>query len=58
MKIGLVVRLAEFPETGTAPSYTEIRETALKAEEGGFDSIWRPAQALGAGKTPAKRPGD
>lgn len=40
MKIGLVVRLAEFPETGKAPSYAEIRETALKAEEGGFDSIW------------------
>jgi probable F420-dependent oxidoreductase len=40
MKIGLVVRLAEFPETGKAPSYAEIRQTALKAEKGGFDSIW------------------
>jgi probable F420-dependent oxidoreductase len=40
MKIGLVVRLAEFPETGKAPSYAVIRQTALKAEEGGFDSIW------------------
>jgi alkanesulfonate monooxygenase SsuD/methylene tetrahydromethanopterin reductase-like flavin-dependent oxidoreductase (luciferase family) len=40
MKIGLVVRLAELPETGKAPSYAEIRQTALKAEKGGFDSIW------------------
>jgi probable F420-dependent oxidoreductase len=40
MKIGLVVRLAEYPETGKTPSYAEIRQTALKAEKGGFDSIW------------------
>jgi alkanesulfonate monooxygenase SsuD/methylene tetrahydromethanopterin reductase-like flavin-dependent oxidoreductase (luciferase family) len=40
MKIGLVIRLAELPETGKAPSYAEIRQTALKAEKGGFDSIW------------------
>jgi alkanesulfonate monooxygenase SsuD/methylene tetrahydromethanopterin reductase-like flavin-dependent oxidoreductase (luciferase family) len=40
MKVGLVIRLAELPETKKAPSYAEIRETARQAEDGGFDSIW------------------
>lgn len=40
MKVGLVIRLAEIPDTKKAPSYAEIRETARQAEDGGFDSIW------------------
>ncbi len=40
MKLGLVIRLAEVKELGRAPSYAEIRETALRAEELGFDSLW------------------
>jgi probable F420-dependent oxidoreductase len=40
MKIGLVIKLDEDQTLGRAPSYSEIRTTALAAEESGFDSIW------------------
>jgi probable F420-dependent oxidoreductase len=38
MKIGVVLPLAEYPQQ--QPSYSEIRELALQAEEANFDSIW------------------
>jgi alkanesulfonate monooxygenase SsuD/methylene tetrahydromethanopterin reductase-like flavin-dependent oxidoreductase (luciferase family) len=45
MKVGVAIRLAEDlgsgdVANGMAPSYTEIRATAIRAEEAGFDSIW------------------
>ena len=40
MKIGLVIKLDEDQALRRAPSYSEIRTTALAAEEAGFDSIW------------------
>ncbi len=41
MKIGFVIRILDNPiDDGVAPSYSEIREMATKAEQAGFDSIW------------------
>jgi probable F420-dependent oxidoreductase len=40
MKIGLVLMLAEMRELQRAYSYREIRETAIQAEQAGFDSLW------------------
>lgn len=40
MKIGLVMPIAEDTDTGTTPSFNEIRELAVGAEQAGFDSIW------------------
>jgi alkanesulfonate monooxygenase SsuD/methylene tetrahydromethanopterin reductase-like flavin-dependent oxidoreductase (luciferase family) len=38
MKMGVVLPLMEYPQW--QPSYNEIRELALQAEEANFDSIW------------------
>ncbi len=40
MKVGVVLPMAEDPQTGEAPSYREIRDLARHAEAAGFDSIW------------------
>jgi probable F420-dependent oxidoreductase len=40
MKIGLVIMLAESPLLKRAPTYLEIRQMALSAEQAGFDAIW------------------
>lgn len=40
MKIGLVIMLAELRGLNRAQSYAEIRQSTLRAEDGGFDSIW------------------
>lgn len=40
MKLGLVILLVENRALGRAPRYAEIRDTALWAEEAGFDSLW------------------
>lgn len=40
MKVGVVLPIAENPQTRTAPPYSEIRELARGAERAGFDSIW------------------
>jgi len=40
MKFGFVVRLRHLPELGRPPHYSEVREMALRAEAGGFDSLW------------------
>ncbi|MET8155849.1 LLM class flavin-dependent oxidoreductase [Sphaerisporangium sp. NPDC005289] len=38
MKIGLVLPVAEYP--WKQPSYVEIRDLALRAEDSGFESVW------------------
>jgi probable F420-dependent oxidoreductase len=40
MKIGAVIMLVELTDLGRALTFSEIRNTALKCEELGFDSIW------------------
>lgn len=40
MKIGVVINHAQDSDSGKIPSYAQIREAALAAEAGGFDSIW------------------
>ena len=40
MKVGILISLAKDPITGKQPSYADIKEMALTAEELGFDSIW------------------
>ncbi|MDQ3855908.1 MAG: LLM class flavin-dependent oxidoreductase [Chloroflexota bacterium] len=40
MKIGVVLPMAEDTDNGYVPSYLEIRDRALQAEEAGFDSVW------------------
>jgi probable F420-dependent oxidoreductase len=40
MKIGLCLPTLESPDQGYAPSYSELREMALRAEEAGIDSLW------------------
>jgi alkanesulfonate monooxygenase SsuD/methylene tetrahydromethanopterin reductase-like flavin-dependent oxidoreductase (luciferase family) len=40
MNIGVVLPIAEDPQTGIAPAYREIRALAQGAERAGFDSIW------------------
>ncbi|HWV23573.1 MAG TPA: LLM class flavin-dependent oxidoreductase [Thermomicrobiales bacterium] len=39
MDIGLILPLAE-DESGSAPSWAELRAAAVQAEELGFDSVW------------------
>lgn len=39
MNIGLILPLAE-DETGSAPSWTELRAAAVQAEDMGLDSVW------------------
>lgn len=39
MDIGLILPLAE-DESGTAPSWRELKAAAVQAEELGFDSVW------------------
>jgi len=46
MKLGFVVMMAEITQINHIPSYQEIREFALRAEEVGFDSIWLYAHLL------------
>lgn len=40
MKVGLVLKIVHNKEFGRAPSYDEIRATAISAEQSGFDSLW------------------
>lgn len=40
MKVGVVLPIAQNPETGAIPSYREIKALAQSAEASGFDSIW------------------
>lgn len=40
MKIGVLIPFPESAETGKAPSWAEIRNLAIRAEDAGFDSIW------------------
>ncbi len=40
MKIGVVMPIAEDAESRQTRGYVEIRELALQAEAGGFDSVW------------------
>jgi len=40
MKIGFVIMMGENPEIGRAPSYAELRDLTLQAEDAGFDSVW------------------
>jgi probable F420-dependent oxidoreductase len=40
MKVGIILPLGEDEKRGRPAPYSEIREMALQAEEGGFDSIW------------------
>ena len=40
MKVGIVLPIAEDDGAGRVPSYREIRDVALTAEEQGFDSVW------------------
>lgn len=40
MKIGFVLLIAEMKHLNRAPSYAEVREMALSAEQAGFDSLW------------------
>jgi hypothetical protein len=40
MKVGILIGLAKDAITGKQPSYADIKEMALTAEELGFDSIW------------------
>jgi alkanesulfonate monooxygenase SsuD/methylene tetrahydromethanopterin reductase-like flavin-dependent oxidoreductase (luciferase family) len=40
MKVGILISLAKDAITGKQPSYADIKEMALTAEELGFDSIW------------------
>lgn len=40
MKIGVVIMLVELKDLGRALTFHEIRSTALRCEELGFDSIW------------------
>lgn len=40
MKIGVVLPIAQNPQTGALPSYREIKALAQSAEASGFDSIW------------------
>jgi probable F420-dependent oxidoreductase len=40
MKVGIILPLGEDEKRGRPALYSEIREMALQAEEGGFDSIW------------------
>jgi alkanesulfonate monooxygenase SsuD/methylene tetrahydromethanopterin reductase-like flavin-dependent oxidoreductase (luciferase family) len=40
VKVGVVLPMAENPETGAIPAYREIRDLARQAEGAGFDSVW------------------
>lgn len=40
MKVGVIMPLGESQAIGRPPSYAELRELALQAEESGFDSVW------------------
>lgn len=40
MKVGFVVMLGENPVLGRAPTYVEVRDLVLQAEDAGFDSVW------------------
>jgi probable F420-dependent oxidoreductase len=40
MKLGLVVKIVDSPILKRAPTYLEVRQTALDAEAAGFDAIW------------------
>lgn len=40
MKIGLVLPLAQVPETGEIAPWSELWELARQAEAGGLDSVW------------------
>jgi probable F420-dependent oxidoreductase len=40
MKIGVVLPIAQNPQTGAIPNYREIKALAQRAEASGFDSIW------------------
>lgn len=40
MKIGFVVMMGENSEIACTPSYAELRDLTLQAEDAGFDSVW------------------
>ena len=40
MKIGFILPLGEDTDLARPPSYAEIRDLALQAEQAGFDSVW------------------
>lgn len=40
MKLGLVIMLAESPVLKRVPTYQEIRQMAISAEQSGFDALW------------------
>ena len=40
MKLGIILPIAENPETGQTPGYGEIRALAQQAEAAGLDSVW------------------
>jgi alkanesulfonate monooxygenase SsuD/methylene tetrahydromethanopterin reductase-like flavin-dependent oxidoreductase (luciferase family) len=42
MKVGLILPIGTNKELGRALSYPEIRDLALRAENGGLDSVWIP----------------
>jgi len=42
MKVGLILPIGTNKELGRPLSYAEIRDLALRAEDGGLDSVWIP----------------
>jgi alkanesulfonate monooxygenase SsuD/methylene tetrahydromethanopterin reductase-like flavin-dependent oxidoreductase (luciferase family) len=40
MRIGIVLPIGQEDGMDAVPSYREVRDVALAAEEGGFDSVW------------------
>lgn len=40
LELGIVLPLLEDPATGQKRTWGEIRSTALRAEELGFDTVW------------------
>jgi alkanesulfonate monooxygenase SsuD/methylene tetrahydromethanopterin reductase-like flavin-dependent oxidoreductase (luciferase family) len=42
LKLGAIVSPLEDPVTGVAPSWQEIQEAAVVAEQVGFDTVWVP----------------
>ncbi len=40
MKIGAALGTCRYPSTGMAPSWAQMREASLAAEQAGFDTLW------------------
>lgn len=40
LKIGAALGIYRYPSTGMAPSWAQIREASLAAEQAGFDTLW------------------